>query len=309
VSENNGDIIHTQAFSLFLTETKVGTRVCRRSDPETKGLIEATVKFVKGNFMENRVYMGISDWNESFEEWLDRTGNGRTHWTTKRKPCEMFKEEQEHLLPLYGDAPRIPMENMERAVRQDNTILYLSNRYSLPLGTYGRLKTVSLIASEGELEIIDQAGDTIAKHEISPEKGKLIKLAGHRRDRDGRAQELLNKTVGLLGEEFREYLTALCEARPRYVKEQLGLVVNAYETHGRERLIAAMGYCRDMELYSAVDLKDAAGGAASATEAPAFGLQMPIQDERYHVNVQKPALSIYADVAVADSMREGMVIQ
>ena len=308
VSENSGDIIHTQAFSSFLSETKIGTRVCRRSDPETKGLIEATVKFVKGNFIENRVYMGISTWNESFEEWLDRTGNGRTHWTTKRKPCEMFKEEQEHLLPLYGDAPRISMESIERAVRQDNTILYLSNRYSVPLGTYGRLKTVSLIVHEGELEIIDQVGDTIAKHAISLEKGKLIKLCGHRRDRDGRAHELINETVGLLGEEFREYLTALCEARPRYVKEQLGLVVSACETYGRERVIAAMGYCREIALYSAVDLKDAAG-AASETEAPALPFQMPVQDERYQVKVQKRALSIYADVAGADSVREGVVIQ
>jgi transposase len=62
-SENNGDIIHTQAFTSFLEETKIGTRVCRKNDPETKGKIEASVKFVKGNFMENRYYMGHSQWN------------------------------------------------------------------------------------------------------------------------------------------------------------------------------------------------------------------------------------------------------
>jgi len=39
VSENSGDIIHTKAFSAFLEETKIGTRVCRRSDPESKGKI------------------------------------------------------------------------------------------------------------------------------------------------------------------------------------------------------------------------------------------------------------------------------
>jgi transposase len=305
VSENNGDIIHTQAFSAFLSETKIGVRVCRKNDPESKGLIEATVKYVKGNFMENRLYMGISTWNESFEEWLDRTGNGRTHWTTKRKPSEMFREEQEHLLPLYGDAPMLSMEGIERAVRQDNTILYLSNRYSVPLGTYGKLKTVFLIAHEGKLEIIDQAGDTIAKHEISHEKGKLIKLDGHRRDRDGRVQERLNETISLLGEEFREYLTVLCEARPRYVKEQLGQVVSACEMYGRERVIAAMRYCRDMELYSAADLSGAAAGAASGTGAPAPALpfRMPVQDERYNVNVQRRALEVYADIANADSLR------
>jgi transposase len=74
--ENNGDIIHTQAFTAFLSETKIGVRVCRRSDPESKGKIEATVKFVKGNFMENRYYTGYHQWNESFEEWLERRGMG-----------------------------------------------------------------------------------------------------------------------------------------------------------------------------------------------------------------------------------------
>ena len=37
VSENKGDII-TQAFTAFLSETKIKTRVCRKNDPETKGL-------------------------------------------------------------------------------------------------------------------------------------------------------------------------------------------------------------------------------------------------------------------------------
>jgi hypothetical protein len=220
----------------------------------------------------------------------------------------MFVEEQEHLLPLYGDAPENSMEDMERAVRQDNTIMYLSNRYSVPLGTYGREKTVFLSAHEDKLHIMDRTGDTIATHGIRLEKGKLIKLDEHRRDRHSRAKELLNKTVGLLGEEFKEYLVALCEARPRYVKEQLGLVLSACEMYGRERVMSAMRYCREMSLYSAVDLRDAAG-AASGMQAPALAFRIPIQDERYHVNVQKRALSIYADVAGADCLREGVVNQ
>jgi len=43
--------------------------------------------------MENRFYMGIEGLNGAFEEWLNRTGNGKAHGTTKRKPAEMFLEE------------------------------------------------------------------------------------------------------------------------------------------------------------------------------------------------------------------------
>ena len=297
VSENNGDIIHTQNFATFLLETKLGIRVCRKADPESKGLIESSVKFVKGNFMENRLYMDIDIWNQSFEEWLERTGNGQKHGTTKRKPSEMFMEEQEHLLPLYGMAPAEIKEEMDRTVRQDNTIIYLSNRYSVPLGTYGKEKTVYLSAKNGELEIMDKAGETLAIHQISTEKGKLIKHPSHRRDKESKIKEMLDKTLALLGSEFHEYLTAICEEKPRYAREQLSLVVSACETYGRERMLEAMRYCQSLALYSANDLNDAAKTMFGKPEPLTQPTRLPVEDERYHTPVQKRELSVYADIA------------
>jgi transposase len=297
VSENAGDIIHTQAFEAFLAETKIDVRVCRKSDPETKGLIEASVKFVKGNFMENRLYRGLDLWNQSFEKWLVRTGNGEKHGTTKRKPSEMFAEEQEHLLPLFGVAPAGIVDEMDRAVRKDNTILYLSNRYSLPLGTYGKMKTVFLDVNGDELHILDQIGEPLAIHKINNGKGKLIKLEGHRRNKKAKIEELLNKTVALLGEEFREHLTIMCEEKPRYVRDQLDLVVRTCEGYGRERVLEAIQYCQALALYSANDLSDA---VSSMNEKPMEMLQpsrLPVEGERYHIAVQKRALAVYAEVA------------
>ena len=51
---------------------------------------------------------------------------------------------------------------------------------------------------------MDNASETVANHEIMKEKGKLVKLDNHRRDRRSRVEAQLNKTVALLGEEFRE---------------------------------------------------------------------------------------------------------
>jgi len=302
VSENNGDIIHTQAFATFLAEAKLKARVCRKSDPETKGLIESSVKFTKGNFMANRLFMDIDIWNGAFEEWLIRTGNGKKHGTTKRKPAEMFAEEQEHLLPLFGIAPARIEEEMDRTVRADNTILYLSNRYSLPLGTYGKLKTVYLLAKGGTLQIMDQVGGTLATHQICLEKGKLIKLDSHRRDKTTRIKELLDKAVALLGEEFREYLTAICEEKPRYVKEQLDLVVRACEGHGRERIIEAMHYCQNLALYSANDLSDAVQSMYGKPSPLPQPERLPVEDERYHIPVQKRPLSAYTEAATGSGV-------
>ena len=297
VSENNGDIIHTQTFAAFLADTKLDVRVCRKSDPESKGLIEASVKFVKRNFMENRFYMGLDIWNRSFEDWLERTGNGQKHGTTKRKPAEMFAEEQEYLLPLFGVAPTEIAEEMARTVRQDNTVLYLSNRYSVPLGTFAKTKNVYLVVDGEKLHIMDGMGGNLATHEINREKGKLIKLPGHCRDKESKIQERLDKTVSLLGEDFREYLAVLCREKPRYVKDQLGLVVLICEEYGRERLLEAMQYCQSLALYSANDLKDAARAMHGAPKPLTQSSRLPVEDERYHIPVQKRELSVYADVA------------
>ena len=302
VSENSGDIIHTKNFASFLSETKLAVRVCRKSDPETKGLIEASVKYVKGNFMENRLYMGLDIWNQSFEDWLVRTGNGKTHGTTKRRPSEMFAEEQEHLLPLYGRAPVDVAEEMERQVRRDNTVLYKSNRYTVPYGTYSQDKKVFLSEENGRLHIMNRIGERVAEHEVSEEKGRLISLPAHRRDRNERIRELREKTIALLGEEFREYVSGICESKPRYAKEQLELVISVCERYGRGNALAGIAYCQERGLISANDLRDAAESISShmtETTAPAPYLPrlLVVGNEKYCVPVQKRPLSVYAEVS------------
>lgn len=297
VSENNGDIIHTHAFAAFLQQTHLQTLVCRKSDPETKGKIEAVVRFIKGNFMENRLYMGLGLWNQSFEEWLERTGNGRVHETTKRKPSELFAEEQGHLLPLFGTPPQANQENLSRTVRKDNTVLFRSNRYSLPLGSFHTQKLVDVALEDERLKLYTVTGDLLAEHPLCCGQGKLIKADAHRYERDQKIRERLDKAVLLLGEEFREYFSALCGAKPRYVKEQLALAVRTCESYGRETTLKAVTFCFEQELWSASDL--AAVAAALAEDVPPTPVKgLPVSDEKYHVEVQIRPLSIYAEAAL-----------
>jgi hypothetical protein len=303
VSENGGDIIHTKAFSAFLSESKLEVRVCRKSDPETKGIIEASVKFVKGNFMDNRLYMSLEIWNQSFADWLDRTGNKNKHGTTKRKPAEMFAEEQECLLPLYGVTPTAIAEDMSRNVRPDNTVWYRSNRYSVPYGTYRHTKEVCLVVEDSKLHIMDSFGDfNIASHDICEGKGKLIKHDSHRRNKDEKIKALLEDRVSLLGEEFRECLEIICKEKPRYVKDQFNIVVNACKTYGRETVLAAVAYCKGLELHSANDLRDAAEMLSEHVPAQDTSNRLPVEGERYHIPVQSRQLTVYAEVAAGSGV-------
>ena len=302
VTENGGDIIHTQAFTAFLAESKLEIRVCRKSDPESKGLIEASVKFVKGNFMKNRLYMGLDIWNRSFEDWLVRTGNKKKHGTTFKRPVDAFAEEQEHMLPLFGVAPVGIAEEMKRNVRPDNTVWYSMNRYAVPLGTYSKTKEVFLTVEDNKLYIMDRAGELIDTHDICYEKGKLIKLERHRRNKAEKMNARLDNTIALLGEEFRGYLETICEEKPRYVKEQFEIIINACKTYGRETVLAAMSYCQSLELHSANDLLGAAEMMSRQTSKQSLSSRLPVEDERYHIPVQVRSLSVYADVAAGNGV-------
>jgi hypothetical protein len=154
VSENYGDIIHTEEFERFRRNMKFSVYLCRGNDPESKGKIESVVKYAKQNYAAQRVFDNLVLWNEGCIDWLNRTGNTNIHATTKKVPAEVFKSEQEYLQPIPTIINK-PEDSLTRNVRKDNTILYLSNRYRVPRGTYYPGREVELKVKNGYLEVLD----------------------------------------------------------------------------------------------------------------------------------------------------------
>jgi transposase len=74
VSENEGDILLTEEFQQFVNEIKFEVKLCRKADPESKGKVKNAVKFIKNNFINNRIFHNIDSWNEQSQKWLKRTG-------------------------------------------------------------------------------------------------------------------------------------------------------------------------------------------------------------------------------------------
>ena len=84
VSENYGDVIYTEEFERFKQPMRFRVRLCRASDPESKGRIEAVVKYVKNNYARHRSYTGLDDWNDGLAAWLARTGNQKSNTIFKQ---------------------------------------------------------------------------------------------------------------------------------------------------------------------------------------------------------------------------------
>ncbi|RNC27981.1 MAG: hypothetical protein AWM53_02056 [Candidatus Dichloromethanomonas elyunquensis] len=144
VDENYGDIIFTREFEQFRLASGFEVYLCRGAD--RKGRIEATVKYFKNNFAKNRQFVDIDMWNESFGEWLERTGNAKVHSITKKVPAEVFEQERLFLKPVPQTIKSYETI-LTRDVHKNNAIFYKGNRYTLPLGTYRSGSKVPLLSS------------------------------------------------------------------------------------------------------------------------------------------------------------------
>lgn len=297
VSENNGDIIHTYEFEKLRQECKFSVYLCRGADPESKGKIESVVKYVKGNFLEHRIYVDDEILNSSLFDWLDRTANAKIHGTTKRIPAEVFQEERDYLRPLVS----IP-ENREtylcRTVRKDNTIIYDSNRYSVPLGTYTTNPEVNVEARDGTLYIQTIFGDAICEHRICTGKGMLIQNSNHLRDRTSSLDRMQAALDELLAGQAEEFLQTIRTQKSRYARDQFKLIQTLYDQYGLNYVLEAVGFCQSSRLHSANYLKDYLEHTAltpDKADIPAI----PVSNKKYHVTTQKRSLEVYAKAGAA----------
>lgn len=262
VSENNGDIIYTSGFQSYLNEAKFSVYLCRKSDPESKGPIENVVKFAKYGFADHRTFIDEESFNEACIAWLRRTANHDKHGTTQKRPDEVFAIEKEYLIP----APKYSFtsannESISYPVRKDNLVLYKGNRYRVPVGTYHNGIRVYMLYNEDtdEISITDVVtGEVYAKHPYCHEKGQLIGHAERpyrNRNKNVLAQEEALKELFDNHELVGPFLDHIHQEKPRYYRDQLGVIKKLFEEWNQEDIIKGIIYCSEKELYSAGELK------------------------------------------------------
>ncbi|WP_102336574.1 IS21 family transposase [Salimicrobium jeotgali] len=262
VTENNGDIIFTEEFQAYKQQHGFSVYLCRAADPESKGKVENVVKFIKMNFAKNRVFHNIESWNEKCWRWLEKKGNNQVHNTIKKRPVEVFALEKPHLRKVSA---KLSFESSNRSiitrtVHKNNIIKYLSNRYTVPLGTYkpNEDNIVYVREEDGCLIIEKIPGDAhIATHLISRGKGELIRNTDHSRNKM-KGIDAYKETVQAAFEDksmAHIFLEEMSDRYPRYIRDQLQVIQKAGK-HYSNVVEKALARCVKEELWSANDLYD-----------------------------------------------------
>ena len=154
---------------------------CERRDPESKGIVEGSVRYIKRNALAGRAdeLIRFEDYLVFAPVWRDQVANARIHETTREQPIDRFQRERSLLRALPVN-PYDTDEIVPAVVTPHARIEFDGNRYSVP-PTLAR-RPVSIRADRDQVRILHQ-GHLAAQHVRCYQRGQLIVLADHRQAR------------------------------------------------------------------------------------------------------------------------------
>lgn len=224
ISEQYRELTLNQRFHQYATTVGYRIHACEGYDPESKGKVEAGVKYVKQDCLYGEVFSSEPDVRQHLQDWLTTVANVRTHGTTGRQPRAHFDaDEHMHLQPYLAPQSLLGLAQLLVTRQADKTSLisWKSNKYSVPMAWQQARVGVSEI--DAQLLVSDiETGEVIAQHALCAEKGRIIKNKHHYRDHAQRLIDLETAVVGLLPAPAGDSLCRLLKrTSPRIYKDQL----------------------------------------------------------------------------------------
>ena len=151
----------TEAFAAFCGQLEVGWVILEARDPQAKGLLERSHRFMRSNFEPGRVFANHLDYQDRLDAWTDKV-NQRQHRTVRAVPADRLVEEKTRMRPLPARMPdsdrrqvlRVPAQPFVRIDRND---------YSINPAFAGRRVEVRVSQSEITAVVLD-TGELAAHH-------------------------------------------------------------------------------------------------------------------------------------------------
>ena len=224
IAEHYRELTLNERFAQYAAAAGFRIHACRGYDPESKGKVEAGVKYVKGDCLYGETFADEAALRVHVQQWLDEVANVRCHASTGRVPAEHFAaEERAHLRAYLTPTCVSPAQGapVRRKVDKTGLIAWRANRYTVPLA-YQR-GAVGVIEVDGQLHIVDlDSGEAVASHALATGKGKTVRNVHHYRDPGARIADLEQAIEQRIGAELGQRLCARLRAsEPRYYKDQL----------------------------------------------------------------------------------------
>ena len=237
------------------------------ADPESKGKVEAVVRFVKSDCVPPEGFRSLGEANAWGDDWCGEV-NAEVHWETRAVPAERLELERPLLRRLVERPPVASGE--DRLVDRMSSIRFASARYSVPTNLRGQ--AVQVMVDGDEVRIVHNGGE-VAFHELQPPGGASI-LDEHYPTarptglRPVRARTPVERAFLELGPPAEEWLRAAAAAGTPRLQLQLAEVLQLARVHGRPAVLGALVRATQFGRFGWDDLRSilAAGTATPPTE-------------------------------------------
>jgi transposase len=151
----------TSEFAAFCGQLEVGWVILEARDPQAKGALERSHRFMRSNFEPGRVFANHLDFQDRLDAWTEKA-NRRVHRTTRAVPAERLIEEMTRMRALPARMPdtdrrqvvRVPAQPFVRVDRND---------YSIDPQFAGRRVEVRVSQTEVRAVVLD-TGELAAQH-------------------------------------------------------------------------------------------------------------------------------------------------
>jgi len=157
-------------------------KACGPHHPQSKGIVENAVGYVKKSFLAGRQINRFEELAPAVGLWLETVANVREHAETHERPIDRLAGERSHLLPLnprpYAAVRTLTVRSSVRC-----RVTIESNRYSVPPRLAGALLTLQL-SSERVLLYADTS--LVAEHPRSYARRADIENPDHVRELEER---------------------------------------------------------------------------------------------------------------------------
>jgi transposase len=253
---------------------------CERRDPQSKGIVEGGVRYVKHNALAGRAeeLTRFEDYLALTPQWRDHVANVRMHETTRERPVDRFQQERLLLRAL----PAIPFDTDEAVpavVNPHARIEFDGNRYSVP-PRFVR-QPVTIRANLDEVHVLHE-GQVVAQHVRCYERRQLIVLPDHRlaalalRKRSrGTAMEHAFDALGPLARQFHLHLKNQPVKTGVHLRRLMGLA----QLYGTTELLAAIARALELATYDAAYVENLLLAERRRRELPTPTLPTPRRRE------------------------------
>ena len=281
-----GLVIPTPTYVRFATHYRFRPDFCEGADPESKGLVENLVGYVKSDLMipgELSVADLARD-NELGLAWCDEV-NAVVHSEICAVPAERLVKE----LELMGTLPQLRASIGKLVVRKVDRlscVRFGSARYSVPTLHIGR--QVELVAQDGKILVIF-LGEIVAEHDlVAPgETSILDEHYGGPRPTPTRAvrpKTPAEKAFCALGPAAESFIKGAAAHGITSLKGDLDELAQLEAAHGTAVLLAALERATSFGRFRAHDVRSiiAAGTGAPRPAAPGEALivELPLVPTR-----------------------------